>query len=80
MLQVSTPLLQQTYDRERAQSIRNEMKKLSNDNTAKREIKTAFITCGQPIISVFQQHSAYSSGQPMVQEHSLQTAFTNCRL
>lgn len=79
MLQVSTPLLQQTYDRERAQSIRNEMKKLPNDNTAKQEIKTAFIICGQPIISVFQQHIAYSSGQTMLQEHSLQTAFINYR-
>lgn len=76
MLQVSTPLLQQTYDRE---SIRNEMKKLPNDNTAKQEIKTAFIICGQPIISVFQQHIAYSSGQTMLQEHSLQTAFINYR-
>lgn len=79
MLQVSTPLLQQTYDRERAQSIRNEMKKLPNDNTAKQEIKAAFIICGQPIISVFQQHIAYSSGQTMLQEHSLQTAFINYR-
>lgn len=55
------------------------MKKLPNDNTAKQEIKTAFIICGQPIISVFQQHIAYSSGQTMLQEHSLQTAFINYR-